>query len=123
MIKGCLPCVENKILVYPDEFEIDGRCRCQDMSNADDEAIIYIVSRQKHGLGLLINAFGVYSEEHSAINSTPRCCLVAMPLKMKRTRNSIICELTRHISSASFVQRNFFSLNKLKQKCIAKEIL
>ena len=65
--KDSLVCVENNLLIPPEEFEIDHLYRFQEMSDVDDEAIIYAISSQKNGLkGLLINAFGIYAEENSA---------------------------------------------------------
>lgn len=63
----CLECVENSINLYPDDFEIDEAYRFQEMSDPDDESILYAISSAKYNQkGLLVNAFGIYSETASA---------------------------------------------------------
>ena len=60
-------CAENNIQLHPEEFEIDEWYRFQQMSDVDDETILYAISSKKHNLkGLLVNAFGVYADSTSA---------------------------------------------------------
>jgi hypothetical protein len=62
----CIACVENSINLQPDEFEIDEVHRFQEMSDVGDENILYAISSGKYGLkGLLVNAFGIYSDTAS----------------------------------------------------------
>lgn len=63
----CIECVENSIQLHPDEFEIDEVHRFQEMSDVDNESILYAISSTKHRLkGLLVNAFSIYADTASA---------------------------------------------------------
>jgi hypothetical protein len=62
----CIECAENNITLQPDEFEIDELFRFQEMSDVGDENILYAISSGKYNLkGLLVNAFGIYSDTAS----------------------------------------------------------
>jgi hypothetical protein len=62
----CLQCVENRINLKPDEFEIDEVHRFQEMSDVDNESILYAISSAKNDLkGLLVNAYSIYSDTAS----------------------------------------------------------
>jgi len=62
-----IECVENKINLHPDEFEIDEVHRFQEMSDVGDENILYAISSHKNKMkGLLVNAFGIYADTASA---------------------------------------------------------
>ena len=64
--ENCIACAENSINVHPDEFEIDEVYRFQQMSDPDDESILYAISSTKHNIkGILVNAFGIYSDTAS----------------------------------------------------------
>ena len=43
----CIVCGENRIRLRHDEFEIDGVYRFQEMSDLDNESILYAISSQK----------------------------------------------------------------------------
>ena len=63
----CIECVENSIQIHPEEFEIDELHRFQEMSDLDNESILYAISSKKYNLkGLLVNAFGIYADTASA---------------------------------------------------------
>ncbi len=63
----CLECVGHSIYLQPDEFEIDEVHRFQEMSDVDDESILYAISSAKHDVkGLFVNAFGIYADIPSA---------------------------------------------------------
>ena len=62
-----IQCVENKINLQPDEFEIDEVHRFQEMSDVGDENILYAISSHKNNIkGILVNAFGIYADTASA---------------------------------------------------------
>ena len=62
-----IQCVENKINLQPDEFEIDEVHRFQEMSDVGDENILYAISSHKNNMkGILVNAFGIYADTASA---------------------------------------------------------
>ena len=63
----CIECVEKNIQLQPDEFEIDEVHRFQEMSDVDNESILYAISSTQNNLkGLLINAYGIYADTASA---------------------------------------------------------
>lgn len=58
-----IECTENSLLLRTDEFEIDEVFRFQEMSDLDNESILYAISSPDNNLkGLLVNAYGIYSE-------------------------------------------------------------
>jgi len=59
----CIDCRNGSIRISPDEFVIDKFYRFDVESDAGDQSIIYAISSPKHKLkGVLVNAFGIYSE-------------------------------------------------------------
>lgn len=63
----CLVCHLNNIALSPEEFEIDAVYRFEGDSNPDDQSILYAISSGKYNVkGVLVNAYGVYSDEISA---------------------------------------------------------
>ncbi len=59
----CLECVSNGFQVLADEFEVDGVFRFDGDTNPADESILYAISSEKYNLkGLLIDAYGTYSD-------------------------------------------------------------
>jgi hypothetical protein len=53
--------------LLPSEFEIDAVYRFQDMSDLDNESILYAISAVHHDLkGLLVNAYGTYADAASS---------------------------------------------------------
>jgi len=63
----CIECVENNVQLQPDEFEIDEIYRFQEMSDVDNESILYAISSTQNGMkGLLVNAYSIYADIASA---------------------------------------------------------
>lgn len=63
----CIECVENRIQLQPDEFEIDEVHRFQEMSDVDNESILYAISATKNNLkGLVVNAYSIYADSASS---------------------------------------------------------
>jgi quercetin dioxygenase-like cupin family protein len=63
---NCLVCQGNALQVYPDEFAVDKHYRFEGLSDPGDEAIVYAISSEKHHLkGILVNGYGIYSDETS----------------------------------------------------------
>jgi hypothetical protein len=59
----CLSCRDGLFKIFHNEFIIDKYFRFDVSSDAADQSIIYAISSQKHHLkGILINAYGIYSE-------------------------------------------------------------
>ena len=59
----CLSCRDGQYKIFHDEFVIDKYFRFDVSSDAADQSIIYAISSHKHYLkGILINAYGIYTE-------------------------------------------------------------
>lgn len=57
----CLECTTSKLELHPEDFEVDAFYRFEGMSNPDDNSIVYAISG-KGIKGVLVDAYGVYSE-------------------------------------------------------------
>ncbi len=63
LLQNCLECRNGQFKVFADEFKIDKYFRFEGQSNPSDQAILYAISSDKHKLkGVLVNAYGIYSE-------------------------------------------------------------
>jgi hypothetical protein len=63
----CIVCGANNQQLGPDDFEIDEVHRFQEMSDVDNESILYAISSKHTNLkGLLVNAYGIYADTVSA---------------------------------------------------------
>jgi hypothetical protein len=61
--QNCLECRNGQFKVFADEFKIDKFYRFEGESNPSDSSILYAISSDKHHLkGVLVNAYGIYSE-------------------------------------------------------------
>ena len=59
----CLTCRDGQYQVFADEFVIDQAFRFDDNTDPADEAILYAIHSDTHGLkGVLVNGYGIYSE-------------------------------------------------------------
>ncbi|MBL1232556.1 MAG: phosphoribosylpyrophosphate synthetase [Vicingaceae bacterium] len=64
--QDCIECAENNLQLQPDEFEIDEVYRFQEMSDVDNESILYAISStNKNVKGLLVNAYSIYADTAS----------------------------------------------------------
>lgn len=62
--QSCLECRNGQFQVFADEFKIDKYYRFEGDSNPSDQSILYAISSERHGLkGVLVNAYGIYSEQ------------------------------------------------------------
>ena len=60
---NCLDCREGSIQLFHDDFHVDKYFRFEGETNPSDESVLYAISSEKHGVkGILVNAFGIYSE-------------------------------------------------------------
>jgi hypothetical protein len=63
LLEHCIECRNGEYKIFHDEFVVDKYFRFDVESDAADQSIIYALSSEKYGLkGILINAFGIYSE-------------------------------------------------------------
>ncbi len=61
---NCLECAENSLQVHPEDFVVDRIFRFEGDSNPDDEAILYAISSEKHGIkGTVVNSYGTYADD------------------------------------------------------------
>lgn len=61
--KECLVCSDNDLQLSPDEFEIDETYRFEGDTDPGDEMIIFAISSVKSSIkGIVINAYGMYSD-------------------------------------------------------------
>ena len=60
--ENCLECRNGQFKVFADEFKVDKFFRFEGESNPSDSAILYAISSDSKKLkGLLVNAYGIYS--------------------------------------------------------------
>lgn len=61
--QNCLECRNGRFKVFADEFKVDKFFRFEGQSNPSDSSILYAISSDRYGLkGVLVNAYGIYSE-------------------------------------------------------------
>ena len=61
-----LICSEKKIILHPEDFEITRIFRFEGDSNPDDEEVVFAIeSKDGSRKGVLVSAFGIYSESTS----------------------------------------------------------
>ncbi len=64
--ENCLECIAGKQELLPHEFEIDKSFRFDVDEDPSDQSVLYAISSPMHNLkGLLVNGYGIYSEDAS----------------------------------------------------------
>jgi hypothetical protein len=58
----CIECPTHNLQFHPEEFTIDEFYRFEGMSNPSDNSIVYAISSESGIKGVLVDAYGVYSE-------------------------------------------------------------
>lgn len=61
----CLECSSLKLQLHPEDFQVDEYYRFEGMSNPDDNSIVYAISSKEGVKGILVDAYGTYSESLS----------------------------------------------------------
>jgi hypothetical protein len=62
LLHNCLECGKGKL--EPSEFKVDKFFRFDGSTDPEDESVLYAISSDKYKIkGLLVNAYGVYSDE------------------------------------------------------------
>ncbi len=57
-----IECKSNDVTLQIDDFEVDNVYRFQEMSDVDNESILYTISAKDSDMkGLLVNSYSVYS--------------------------------------------------------------
>jgi hypothetical protein len=63
---SALECRSGQLRLKADDFKVDKFYRFEGDSNPDDESVVYAISSDAFGIkGILVNAFGIYSETAS----------------------------------------------------------
>ncbi|CAM3782212.1 hypothetical protein FLGE108171_14785 [Flavobacterium gelidilacus] len=60
--EDCIKCASLSIEIHPEDFEVDQFYRFEGMSSTDDNSILYAISSKNGVKGLLVDAYGMYSE-------------------------------------------------------------
>lgn len=59
----CIDCRSGQLKISPSDFLVDEHFRFEGASDPADAAIVYAISSEKHQVkGVLVNAYGVYSD-------------------------------------------------------------
>ena len=62
----CLECRNGAFEIHTEDFHIDKYFRFEGFTNPSDQSILYAISSYKYQLkGILVNGYGIYSEELS----------------------------------------------------------
>lgn len=62
--QNCLACGDGNVQLFTDDFKIDKYYRFEGESNPSDQSILYAISSDKYEIkGILVNAYGIYSED------------------------------------------------------------
>ena len=57
-----IECPSHNLQIYPQDFAIDEFYRFEGMSNPSEASIVYAISSKNGVRGVLVDAYGVYSE-------------------------------------------------------------
>ncbi len=64
--ENCLECIAGKQQLMPHEFVIDKSFRFDVDEDPSDQSVLYAISSDIHSLkGLLVNGYGIYSDDVS----------------------------------------------------------
>lgn len=62
--ENCLICAGDSLKINPEDFVVDRHFRFEGNTDPGDEAIVYAISSQKNNIkGVLVNAYGIYSDD------------------------------------------------------------
>lgn len=62
---NCINCHQLDLQLHPEHFTVDEYYRFEGASNPDDNSIVYAISSHEGAKGVLVDAYGVYSENMS----------------------------------------------------------
>ena len=63
--RDCLVCHEPQLKLYPQDFEVTEFYRFEGPTDPADAAIVYAIEGNNGSKGVLVNAYGVYSDAGS----------------------------------------------------------
>ncbi|WZL90024.1 phosphoribosylpyrophosphate synthetase [Salinimicrobium sp. 3283s] len=61
----CLECPSLKLEIHPQDFLVNEVYRFEGMSSTDDNSILFAISSRYGVRGILVDAYGIYSENIS----------------------------------------------------------
>ncbi len=62
----CIECSVHDLQLSPNDFQVDKYFRFEDNTSPSDQSILYAISSINHKVkGLLVNAYGMYSDSSS----------------------------------------------------------
>jgi len=62
--KNFIECMDGKYKLYPGDFNIDKYYRFEANTDPSEQSIIYAISSPNHKIkGILVNAYGIYSDD------------------------------------------------------------
>ncbi len=65
--KDCIICKQTTLELSPDEFDIDEIYRFEGNTDPGDEMIVFGISSEAHHVkGILVNAYGMYSDSKTS---------------------------------------------------------
>ncbi len=59
---NCIECQALELRLHPEEFTVDQYFRFEGMSDPGDNSILYAITSNNGEKGLLVDAYGMYSE-------------------------------------------------------------
>lgn len=62
---SCIECPSYNLRLHPEDFTIDEFYRFEGMTNPSDNSIVYAISSRDGRKGVLVDAYGIYSESLS----------------------------------------------------------
>lgn len=62
----CIECTEIDLTMHPELFHVDTYYRFEGMSDPGDNSIVYAISSATGEKGILVDAYGMYSESLTA---------------------------------------------------------
>ncbi|MDQ3290336.1 MAG: phosphoribosylpyrophosphate synthetase [Bacteroidota bacterium] len=63
--QDCLECAEINLKLYPEDFDVTEFYRFEGPTDPADNAILYAIEGKNGTKGVLVNAYGVYSDPAS----------------------------------------------------------
>jgi hypothetical protein len=64
--ENCLECIAGRQELLPHEFNIEKSFRFDVNEDPSDQAVLYAISSEMHNMkGLLVNGYGIYSDDTS----------------------------------------------------------
>ncbi len=62
----CIECTQIDLTIHPEAFHVDKYYRFEGMSDPGDNSIVYAISADTGDKGILVDAYGMYSESLTA---------------------------------------------------------